>query len=255
MEILRRFAVAWRFLTVFPFPFLEPGEGEGKALAASVPYFPLVGLGLGIIAWAVAAILYAHLPPLVAAVAMVAVLAAFSGGLHLDGLADCGDGLLFCHDREKSLAVMKDSRIGAFGALAVVFVLLLKVACLASVPAAVVPAVLFAAPLLGRTAIMVAMVKLPYVRAEGLGKLFDPGRKTLSLFAALAWSIAVCWAVFGVAAMIAALVWWLLFNLLWLWFLRRRLGGATGDAYGASCEFGELSVMLAIAAMSGGASF
>ncbi len=105
-------------------------------LAGSVPWFPVVGLLLGArggrgwrgpCRWSA--------PPMVAAAVLVVVLLSFSGGLHLDGLADTADGFLSSRPRERILEIMKDSHIGAMGVIAIVCVLLLKFAALASLPA------------------------------------------------------------------------------------------------------------------------
>lgn len=248
----KRFAAAWRFLTAFPF-FWPAGEDEGECLRRSVCMFPLVGVVLGVFA-AVFAMAAGHvLPPLATAALTVAVLAMFSLGLHLDGLADCADALLTPgRDREAALAIMKDSRIGAHGALALVLLLLVKFSCLASLSTGAMPYVVVLVPLAGRTGIVFIMLSLPYARKEGLGSLFGSENKVRTV----CWSGAVLAAAALLALGIAGMAYILLFCVVVVFglnrFLRRRLGGATGDAYGAACELAETAAALGGAVWFGG---
>lgn len=235
----RRFAAAWRFLTAFPF-FLPADEDEGECLRRSVAMFPLVGLVLGVFAAAIAVAVGYILPPMVAGALVVSALALFSLGLHLDGLADCADALLTPgRDREKALAIMKDSRIGAHGAMALVLLLLVKFSCIASLSAGAMPYVALLVPVAGRASIVFLMQLLPYVRREGLGTLFAREGKWLTM----GWTVAVlagaALLAIGVTGMVAVLVCFAVVVLGCIYFFNRRLGGATGDVYGAACELGE----------------
>ncbi len=238
---MRRFAAAWRFLTVFPFP-LPAGDDEGEQLRRSPMMFPLVGLVLGLIAAAAAWLLRSIFPPLPAAALVTVVLAMFSVGLHLDGVCDCGDALMTPgRSREDALAIMKDSRIGAHGAVALVLLLLVKFAALASCPNPALAAL--AVPVGGRGAVLLPMVILPYVREKGLGRLFDAGPGTLIFGAAMTAAVLVLamgWLFW------AGLILWAVAGFGWVAFLRHRLGGATGDGYGAACEIGETATALAV---------
>src|SRR5487761_1543922 len=122
-----RSAVA--FLTIIPVadPSGEAGERLGRA------YFPAVGALLGFGAGIVLLVASAFITPLVGAAAALIVLALVTGGLHLDGLADTADGLFGGRDRERRLEIMRDPRVGSFGAIALVLVLLMDVATLASI--------------------------------------------------------------------------------------------------------------------------
>ena len=243
--MLDRFAAAWRFLTVFPFP---GRYGEGGALGRSLAMFPVVGAVLGGLAWLVATALGLVLPPLPLAMLVVAAMALFSFGLHMDGLADCADALLSLgRSRERALEVMRDSRIGAHGALALCLVLLLKVACLASMPVAKMALAALAAPVAGRAAMFFPMLLLPYLRDEGLGKIFARTHAAPLLAYGVAAVAALSWAALGVSSGGVAVGAWAFVVALWVYFLRRRLGGATGDCYGAACELGEAAFVLGAA--------
>jgi len=171
MKWFRRCVAAFRFLTIMPLPGSFGATDED--LAGSPLFFPVVGLVLGLIAGACAWVLWRLVPPPVAAVLLTFILFSFSGALHLDGLADSADGLFSARSRERILVIMRDSRIGAMGVIALVMFLALKISALSvlSRDEAVRAALLI--PVSGRCAIVVMMALLPYVRPEGgLGTRF-----------------------------------------------------------------------------------
>ena len=242
---LGRFAAAFRFLTIIPLPgSLGTTEEE---LAGATPFFPVVGLLLGCIAVPVAWCLNLLLPPLVTAVSATVVLLAFSGGLHLDGLADTADGFFSSRPRERILEIMRDSATGAMGVIALILLLLLKVTCLASLSTNLLP-VIFLMPLAGRSAILLMMALLPYARPQGgLASLFYSRRSKMVALWALGFFAVVAWQVAGVqggAAVLAVVILVALFG----WFCRVKIGGATGDTLGAACELAEAVVALVFVA-------
>ncbi|MDR0362125.1 MAG: adenosylcobinamide-GDP ribazoletransferase [Planctomycetota bacterium] len=245
--MIRRFFAAWSFLTIFPSPRFREDQPP-YALTRAVPYFPVVGLVLGVLTYLAATVLAYWLPSMVAAAVVVALLAGYSGGLHLDGLADSGDGLLGAHDRQRALDIMRDSRIGAYGAMTLAIVLLVKYACLASLGDAI-PSVALLAPLGGRFAMIAAMTLLPYARLSGLGSVFTFSDRFLALGLAFLLLLAGGIVFWGVGRAIAAMLVCAATAALWIVFLKIRLGGATGDNYGAACEFGETAVLLAASAL------
>jgi adenosylcobinamide-GDP ribazoletransferase len=237
---------AIRFLTIVPVPG-DWGTAEDD-LARSVPWFPVVGLLLGAVAAALAWALSLAAPPMVIAAAMVVVLLAFSGCLHMDGLADTADGLLSSRPRERMLEIMKDSHTGAMGVIAIVCVLLVKFASLASLPAEGFWRAALLMPLAGRSAIVVQMAVLPYARPSGLGNVFYRRRPCLAAIWAAAVLAAAGWGVLGskglvivAASIVAALVLSV--------YVYRKIGGATGDTFGAVCEIVEIVPALALAVM------
>ena len=121
---------AIRFLTVIPICFGM--KNDGRFFHASLIWFPAVGMLIGTVASAGVMALAFFLPPPVLAIAAIAILAAVSGCLHLDGLADSGDGLLSARSKKKALEIMRDSRSGAMGIVALVIVLLAKYASLST---------------------------------------------------------------------------------------------------------------------------
>jgi adenosylcobinamide-GDP ribazoletransferase len=241
---MKRLLAALRFLTILPMP---GGWGTARAdLARSVPYFAVVGLVLGVVAAGVAWSLSWAAPPLVAAAALVLLLMTFSGCLHLDGLSDTADGFLSSRPREQILEIMKDSHVGAMGAIAIVGLLLTKFAALASIPPARLwPAVLLM-PLAGRCAIVVHLAVLPCARPAGLGSIFYEHRAwPAAIFSALLLA-SVAGALLG---MIGLTIWglWLAVTLALAAYVRRKIGGTTGDTLGAVCEILEVVPALAVA--------
>jgi adenosylcobinamide-GDP ribazoletransferase len=242
---MRALLAALRFLTVVPIPG-NSGTAEDD-LARSVPWFPVVGLILGGVAAALAWVL-SGVPPMVSAAIIVVVLASFSGCLHLDGLADTADGVLSSRPRERILEIMKDSHTGAMGVIAIVSVLLLKFASLASLPAGRLwPAVLLM-PLAGRSAVVVSMALLPCARPEGLASVFYRRPAKLAAIWAVAVLAAVAWGVLGSRGLVVAAA-CVVAAMAISSHVYRKIGGATGDTFGAVCEIVEIVPALALAVM------
>ncbi|WP_434213453.1 adenosylcobinamide-GDP ribazoletransferase [[Pseudomonas] boreopolis] len=213
--------------------------------ARSLPWYPLVGMLLGALLAALAWCLRDASPLLMAAM-LVAAWASLTGGLHLDGLADSADAWVGgLGDRERTLAIMKDPRSGPAGVVALVLVLLLKTAALASLAASAWCG-LWLAPLLARAALVAAFLALPYVRAGGMGAGLAAGAARLPCaIAVLATLLAALLAarMQGALAVLAAGV---VFALWWR-ACRKRLGGMTGDTCGALVELVEVAVLVALA--------
>jgi adenosylcobinamide-GDP ribazoletransferase len=242
---MRRLLAAIRFLTILPVPG-SLGRAEAD-LAPSVAMFPVVGLLLGALAGAAAWVLAsASAPPALAAALLVVGLVAASGGLHMDGLSDSADGMLSSRPRERMLEIMKDSHVGAMGVIAIVGVMLVKFAALASVMPGRLWAVAALTPLAGRCAIVMHMAMLPYVRAEGLGKVFCRERATGPAVWAVAVLAGAALALFGLQGLVIAAACVGVSAVIAVYF-RRKIGGATGDTFGAVCELVELVPAITVA--------
>jgi adenosylcobinamide-GDP ribazoletransferase len=223
---------ALSFLTILPVPRHTAGLDRRTAR-----WFPLVGLLIGALLAGLSLLLAWLFPSTVAAVLVVAAWATITGGLHLDGLADCGDGLLPPVSRERRLEIMRDPRVGAFGVTVLLLVLLLKAAALAALPT-MWPALL-AAPLWARWLILIAM-RRPSARPEGMGaaqqlRLSAAQLALLALLPVAATAVAGMWHWQlwpGTAATIVA-------TMGLLRFAEQRLGGVTGDVFGAVVEVSE----------------
>lgn len=229
------------FLTSIPVRTPAPQPGElGRAGA----WFPLVGLIIGAILAGAHIALNQVFSPLLSAALLVALWAALTGGLHLDGLADCGDGLLAAVSRERRLEIMRDPRLGTFGGATLILHLLLKTFALASLP---VPAsiALLLAPSIARWAILIVAVQ-PSARPGGLGNAFKQGLSRPVYASAAIIPIVLMaiggWRAIGAVALVHAAVWGI------VRLTRSRLGGVTGDVFGLTVEVSELIVLLTCAA-------
>ncbi len=235
---------AVRYLTIVPLPGRRH-RGVGDLGRAAV-WFPVVGLGIGVVLVALEWLTSRAFPPLLAALLTVTAWKLITGGLHLDGLADCLDGI-GGRDREHRLTIMRDSRIGAMGAIGLILFLLLEITALSELPAAVRPHALLAAPVIARAMPALLGRLFAPARREGLGAAFQaslPRRvPPLALAAALAVA-AMALGRAGVAALAVASVAAVLLGR----FFSRRLGGITGDVFGASIEAAELTALLTVSA-------
>jgi adenosylcobinamide-GDP ribazoletransferase len=239
--LLQPLWIALQFLTRLPCP--APRDFSEPAVGRSALAYPLVGTLIGLILLALYS-LFANSAAPVSAALLLTAWVLLSGGLHLDGLGDSADAWLGGgHDRERSLAIMKDPRAGSAAVIAIVLLLLLKFAALSALPAEqALPALLWA-PLLGRSLLLPLFLTTPSARDEGLGAVLA---RHLPRRAALAVSLLVALLMVLELGMTGLV---LLALLLALGAgLRRlmlnRLGGLTGDTAGALVELSEAACLL-----------
>jgi adenosylcobinamide-GDP ribazoletransferase len=237
---MRRLAAAITMLTILPVPGFNTTEAD---LERSKPFFPIVGLIVGGIAYAVALLLNNYASHAVAAVAMVILLTAFSKGFHLDGLADSADGFMSSRSKEKMLEIMRDSRIGAMGVFAMLAVLGLKTAALVSLSPAMLPSAVLLAALSGRCSVVIYIYFSRYARETGLGLVMFKRQSLLTCLWSLAVMSAVAWWLFGISGLYAA-AGILLFIFVWRGYVNSKIGGATGDTIGAAEEISEMLIPL-----------
>lgn len=234
--MIRAFSLALVFLTRIPVSLRfnpTPLEWGRSAL-----FFPLVGLLLGLLL-AVPAPLLAALDPGIGAALLLTWWVLLTGGLHLDGLADTADAWIGGGgDRDKTLAIMKDTRCGPMAVMAVVLVLLNKFAALRLLLVQQAWPVLLAAPVLGRAALLFLLLTTPYVRPGGIGAAYAGYLpRTACIRLLLGVSVLGLW-LFGwsgailLSVLSLALLWWRR-------LLLQRLGGMTGDTLGAASELVE----------------
>ncbi len=246
-SLLVSIRLAASFLTLLP--VAPTARASPREVAASFGWFPLIGFAIGGLLAIEDRLLTPIFMPGLRAVLIVATLAAITGGLHLDGLADTADALAARKDREHALEILRDSRIGVFGTLALIFVLALKCVAIASLPGSRRAAALYVAPGLARWAMVAVSQRITYLREPGAGSalLSDRGGSYFMLASTIA-----------VLALIPITAWWVCAAVLaaalttsWLrWFYRRWLGGVTGDLIGAAGELVEVTVLLCAAAFS-----
>ena len=242
---MKRLWAALGFLTVLPLP--AACRHSEDDLVKSVPFFPLIGLLIGLSAMGIAAGLEGIFPPLVLSVILVLWLAAVHGGLHLDGLGDTADGFFGHRSRERILAIMRDSYIGAYGCLAIIGSLVLKVAALASISADHRLKAVLLAPLAGRCIIPPMLAFVPCARPDGLAAFFCHSRAVWESWLALAVLAVMAWFIAHWAGVIAGVVTLATTTALALWY-RRKIGGITGDTVGAANEVAETTILIVLAA-------
>jgi len=242
---MKRLIAAFQFLTVCP--FVARIACDERSIGRSTPWFPLVGLLIGASVALLDRGMSVLFPPLLSSAIAVVALIAASGGLHADGLADTADGFLSSRPRERMLEIMRDSRTGAMGVLGIVCVFSLKVAALASAPAALRWQALLLMPFAGRCSMVVQMTLLPYARSGGLCSLFVENARRRDVGLALLLLAAVGWIIGGVFGLCSAGVSLAAIAIFSLW-CRNKIGGFTGDTLGAGCEWVEMMPALVAAA-------
>ena len=249
------FIAAAQFLSVIPVPGSERlfsrSTTDPRYIMGS-GYFSLVGFLLGLIIcilpWIFGTIFGAIFSPLVLAALVVVALVVLTGGLHLDGLMDTCDGVFGRADPDSKLEIMRDSRVGSFGVLGALSVLLLKFALFASLGATLMIPALLIVPAVARWAMVLTALLFPSARITGLGAAF---RQTItiprvvlaaliSLLAALIFGHLVGLLVWiGASVVAVAIAAW----------ISRLLGGLTGDVYGAIIEITEVIALLLFVAI------
>lgn len=237
-------AVALAFLTRIPVPVRVDGPSD---LARSVPWFPVVGALVGLVVGGVFPLFSGFLPTLAAAALAVAAGMVVTGALHEDGLADTVDGLAGGRDRSGRLEIMKDSRVGTFGALALVISVLLRVGALAAFQPGTALVVVVLVHVLARGAAAGVMVSVPAATTTGLGADYLAatrwqGAVGLGVAAAIAFGLGGTFAIplFVAATVPAGLV---------AWWAGARIGGVTGDVLGACEQAAEIGAFLAASAI------
>jgi adenosylcobinamide-GDP ribazoletransferase len=242
---MKSLILAIQFLTRIPINIEI--ETKEDSFANSVLWFPAVGLLIGafnaLVYWLLSMVLPGMLPIVCTVLANVCI----TGALHVDGLADTCDGIFSARKRDKMLEIMKDSRIGSNGSLAVVFDMLIRVAILLSVSSDKVIWLIFAAPIASRALIPLLMKLSIYARAEGgMGGLFlgkQTWNRTLIAFAA---GMIMVWASLnfvGLASFAVAM----LAIILYRSYIYSKIQGMTGDTIGAGNEIAEIVFLLSVA--------
>ncbi|HTM06951.1 MAG TPA: adenosylcobinamide-GDP ribazoletransferase [Verrucomicrobiae bacterium] len=238
---MKAFLASLQFLTIFPWP--RRAARSGEEIARGAAFFPVVGFLLGMVLLFADFSLRRFLPPTLLAAALVALLAVLSRGLHLDGLADTFDGLGAGGARQSMLTVMDDPRTGVFGVLAVVFVILFKIYAIEAV-AERRPALLIA-PVLGRWAVVLLAYRSTAAK-EGLGSLLLAQMSGAPLLFATGTAFILTAAFSGMRGL-AIMAFVALFALAAKSYFHQRLGGVTGDTFGAVEELSETAVLVAFA--------
>jgi len=243
---MRLYLISLQFLTIIPLPFDTRCEKDD--LGRSTAVFPLAGLTIGALLVALNWLVAPWLARPLTDALLITALAAVTGALHLDGLADVCDGLAARGGRERFLAVMKDSHVGAVGAVALVLGLLLKWQALLAVPLEYKWQALLLFPVLARFGQVQTIVYARNARQDGLGLTMIGGAGTVQLLVAWGMALAAAWLLLGTTGLVVLFVVMVCTWLLKAWF-QRRLGGITGDVIGCINELNEILVLIIISAV------
>ncbi len=241
-----RLAIALGFFSRFPLPSkvfdpdLEPGRLDQSAL-----WFPVAGLLIGIIPALIYLALAGPLPAMVAAGLAIAAGLLITGALHEDGLSDCADGFGGAGDRDKILEIMRDSRIGTYGAVSLILSIGLRWAALASLGPASGAAALLVAHAGARGAITPALAFSSYARNSGAASTVDQGIDISRWVLVLVVTLGIAAIAGGWSGTVAALLGMGAATLV-LVYAGRRIGGYTGDVLGAMEQIAEIVILIAL---------
>lgn len=242
--MIQPFLIALQFLTQLPVR-IDP-QPSNQIIGRSLLYYPLVGLIIGALLAGLGWLLNSS-PALITAALLVTAWVILTGGLHLDGLADCADAWIGgMGDAEKTLAIMKDPACGPAGVAAILLIILLKLTALHALITTDHWIALFVAAIIGRTLLPVLLLTTPYVRRNGLGYILSacqPKRLSIIVVAATTIFILLATKLYGLWLIISASALFLVLRHLMI----RRIGGTTGDTAGALVEVTETTVLLTAA--------
>lgn len=245
---LRAIPDALAFLTILPLPCPVSADRPSERMVRALAWFPLAGALIGAAAGGVAWCAWQLWSQAIGAWAGIAALALLTGGLHLDGFADTLDGLGAWKDREETLRIMQDSRVGAMGAVGLVILLGMQWSLLREFSPEFWVRTLAALGAMSRLAMVLSAQAFPYVpNKQGLGRLVTEGRSPQAVLIAVVTALGIAAAGLGLRragtllAATAATTW--LVNR----FFVRRFGGITGDTLGAVNELAGLSLFMVLA--------
>ncbi|CAM3976979.1 adenosylcobinamide-GDP ribazoletransferase [Xenorhabdus thuongxuanensis] len=247
---LHLFWATLQFMTRLPIP-QKWAEGVGfRQYWRGVPYFPLIGLIVGGLAGLVSLLISQSGGGMyIGAMGYVLALALLTGGLHLDGLADTCDGLFSSRQREKMLEIMRDSRLGTYGGVGLIFCILLKTLAVVELSYHLplyLLALLTCASIVGRTAVVLLMYAQRDAReGEGMGSSYIGQISFSATMLTLLVGVVLVMALGNWQTLSAMMVSLLVVYGLALYF-NYRLGGQTGDMLGASIEVGEIVFLMAM---------
>lgn len=242
----REFVAALRFLSVLPVPgsaLLFDKDETAPRLIIGCEYFPVVGLLLALLLWLLVLLFSRLIPQIALAALLLVALVMLTGGLHLDGLMDTCDGLFGGRTRERKLEIMRDSRVGSFGVLGALCVLLLKFALLASIPVPSLPTALLLILPVARWSMALALYVFPPACPTGLGAAYHHAITTRRLLITGLVTLVIS-LVFGRLIGLVALITGSLAALAIGSGITRSVGGLTGDSCGAIDETVEVVTLL-----------
>ena len=242
--MMKSFLSALQLLTIIPVKI--KAAVDERELGRSTAFFPLVGAAQGIILVGANLLFLRFLPTDIASGLVLVVLILTNGGFHLDGFADTIDGLAGGSTKEERLNIMKDSRIGAIGVVAIVLLLLLKFVAINNLPPAAKNYILFLLPVVGKWSMVPMAYWADYARPTGgLGKAFTEHTGIKEFLLATIFALAASVILLSWYGLVYAGIMFIDVYLLTIFF-KRKLGGVTGDVFGFQSEVSEVIFLLLI---------
>jgi adenosylcobinamide-GDP ribazoletransferase len=243
---LTELPLAISFLTILPVIDQRPASED--TVAASFAWFPMVGFLIGLALAGEDWLLSYVFAQVIRSVLIVISLTVVTGAVHLDGLADTADALGAGRDRDRALDILRDSRVGTFGASAIVFDLTLKILALSTLAGHRRYAALIVAPMLARWAMLLVCAGLPYLRASGSGSTLLGGKISgARTIVAVVFTVIVMLMLGAMRPIALATAVAIAIVFAMRSFYRRWLGGVTGDLIGACGELVEIAVLVTMA--------
>ncbi len=239
---MKNFILAIQFMTRIPLNINLDVKREN--FSQTVKFFPIVGLIVGLFEALVYLLSFRFFSNNVSAFFTVLSHVIITGGIHIDGLSDSADGIFSAREKDKMLEIMKDSRVGTFGVLAIIFLILGKIIFIANISPKLRLTSIVLAPIISRTMNIFLMYNRKYARdTKGMGDMFigaiDKTNYIIALILGIIISIIV-----GKSNCIIIFLICFIFTVLFRNYIEKKLGGLTGDILGASDELNELLIYI-----------
>lgn len=236
---MKEFLIALQFLTILPVRLSGLKESDfGKSLV----YFPAVGMLIGFIL-TLSLFVFGLLPPLVTSVSILVISIVITAGIHLDGFADTCDGFYGFKSKEEILEIMRDSHIGTMGAIGIVCLFLFKFAILTATPKETLWKSLIMMAAFSRWTQALACFVSTYARDEGKAKYFIEYADRKAVFTGGLFTLAIFLLLANFKGLILFII-SLIPIFLFISYIKRRIGGMTGDTIGATSEIAEALIFL-----------
>ena len=242
MIILNNFLISLQFLTIINIKTDTPIDE--KSFGKSVIFFPLIGAFIGVLLVIISRLTSAFLPVSVSDAIVLAVLILVTGGLHIDGFADTVDGFAGGKNKDDILRIMKDSRIGTFGVVGIVMLLLTKYLSIYSLQEDIKYFILIAMPVIGRWSVLPMGLFFKYARIDGgTGKIFAESIRLKELIIGTVIVLSIIIPLFRLNGFLMLAVIFIV-TLLIGRYSKRKINGITGDVFGATIEINELIILI-----------
>ncbi|MFC1624114.1 adenosylcobinamide-GDP ribazoletransferase [Candidatus Omnitrophota bacterium] len=236
---MKEFLIALQFLTVFPIT-IRP-EIKGEDFGKSLRYFPIIGGLIGILL-CLSLFLLGFLPGLVKGACILIISIIITGGIHLDGFADACDGFYGSNPKEKILQIMRDSHIGVMGVIGVICLLFFKFSLIVSIPQGILWKSLIMMAVFARWSQCLACYVSCYARKDGKAKHFIEHAKRREVYLGGVFTLTLFLMLMQIKGVILFFI-SILPIFLFINYIKRRIGGMSGDTIGAVSEIGEVAIL------------